>query len=61
MKCQGTRVSMPQTVFAYLERGLLSARQRTKGQPWQIDLTDEQNNRLRTHARRTKRLKKKAS
>jgi DNA invertase Pin-like site-specific DNA recombinase len=50
-----------QTVFAYFERGLLSGRQLTKGQPWQIDLTDEQINRLRTHVRRTRRSKKEAS
>jgi hypothetical protein len=50
-----------QTVFDYLERGLLSGRQLTKGQPWQIDLTDEQINRLRTHARHTRRSKKEAS
>jgi DNA invertase Pin-like site-specific DNA recombinase len=50
-----------QTVFAYFERGLLSARQLTKGQPWQIDLTDEQISRLRTHVRRIRRSKKEAS
>ena len=49
-----------QTVFDYLDRGLLSGRQLTKGQPWQIDLTDEQINRLRFHGR-TKRSKKEAS
>ena len=50
-----------QTVFDYLERGLLSGRQLTKGQPWQIDLTDEQIDRLRTRVRRTRRSKKEAS
>ena len=50
-----------QTVFDYLERGLLAGRQLTKGQPWQIDLTDEQINRLRTHVRHTRRSKKEAS
>lgn len=32
----------PQTVFDYLARGLLAGRQLTKGQPWQIELSDEQ-------------------
>ena len=32
----------PQTVFKYLARCLLKGRQSTKGQPWQIELTDEQ-------------------
>jgi DNA invertase Pin-like site-specific DNA recombinase len=50
-----------QTVFKYLERGLLSGRQLTKGQPWQIELADEQINRLRAHVRRTRRSKKEAS
>jgi len=50
-----------QTVFKYLERGSLSGRQLTKGQPWQIDLTNEQINRVRAHVRRTRRSKKEAS
>ena len=50
-----------QTVFDYLDRGLLSGRQLTKGQPWQIDLSDEQINRLRARVRRTRRSKKEAS
>ena len=50
-----------QTVFAYLERGLLAGRQLTKGQPWQIDLTNEQIIRLRAQVRRTRRPKKEAS
>ena len=29
----------PQTIFDYLARGVLSGRQITKGQPWQIDLS----------------------
>jgi hypothetical protein len=32
----------PQTIFKYLKRRLLNGRQSTKGQPWQIDLTDDQ-------------------
>ena len=50
-----------QTVFKYLERGLLSGRQLTKGQPWQIELAEEQINRLRAHVRRISRSKKEAS
>lgn len=41
----------PQTVFHYLARGLLAGHQLTKGQPWQIDLSDEQINRLRARPR----------
>jgi hypothetical protein len=48
-------------VFKYLERGLLSGRQLTKGQPWQIELAEEQINRLRAHVRRISRSKKEAS
>jgi DNA invertase Pin-like site-specific DNA recombinase len=51
----------PQTVFDYLARGLLAGHQLTKGQPWQIELSDEQINRLRAHVRRTRRSKKEAS
>lgn len=58
---QGAAVALgitAQTVFDYLKRGLLSGRQLTKGQPWQIELADEQINRLRAHVRRTKRSRK---
>jgi hypothetical protein len=51
----------PQTVFDYLARGLLVGHQLTKGQPWQIDLSDEQINRLRARVRYTRRSKKEAS
>ena len=51
----------PQTVFDYLARGLLSGRQRTKGQPWQIDLCEEQIIQLRARVRHTKRSRKEAS
>jgi hypothetical protein len=51
----------PQTVFDYLARGLLVGQQLTKGQPWQIDLSDEQINRLRARVRHTRRSKKEAS
>ena len=51
----------PQTVFDYLGRGLLTGRQLSKGQPWQIDLSDEQINRLRDRGRNTNRSMKEAS
>ena len=51
----------PQTVFHYLARGLLAGHQLTKGQPWQIDLSDEQINRLRARLRHTRRSKKEVS
>ena len=50
-----------QTVFDYLARGLLAGRQRTKGQPWQIDLSHDQIKRLRARIQRTNRSKKEAS
>jgi hypothetical protein len=50
-----------QTVFDYLARGLLVGHQLTKGQPWQIDLSPEQVDRLRAHAQRMRRSKKEAS
>jgi predicted methyltransferase len=49
-----------QTVFDYLARGYLSGHQLKKGQPWQIDLSDEQINQLRARLRHTKRSKKEA-
>jgi DNA invertase Pin-like site-specific DNA recombinase len=61
---QGAAVALrttPQTVFDYLARGLLAGRQLTKGQPWQIDLSNDQIKRLRAHVRHTKRSKKEAS
>ena len=51
----------PQTVFDYLGRGLLHGRQLTKGQPWQIDVVDEQLERLRARVRHTSRSMKEAS
>ena len=51
----------PQTVFDYLGRGLLTGRQLSKGQSWQIDLSDEQINRLRDRGRNTNRSMKEAS
>jgi DNA invertase Pin-like site-specific DNA recombinase len=51
----------PQTVFDYLARGLLSGRQLVKGQPWQIDVADEQIERLRARVRHTRRSMKEAS
>ncbi len=51
----------PQTVFDYLARGWLAGRQLAKGQPWQIELSDEQISQLRNRVRRIKRSKKEAS
>ena len=51
----------PQTVFHYLARGLLAGHQLTKGQPWQIDLSDEQVSRLRAQDRHIQRSKKEES
>jgi hypothetical protein len=48
----------PQTVFDYLARGLVRGRQLAKGQPWQIDLSEEQITRLRERRRHTRRSKK---
>jgi hypothetical protein len=50
-----------QTVFDYLARGLLAGRQLTKGQPWQIALSDDQIIHLRTRVRHTRRPIKEAS
>ena len=47
----------PQAIFDYLAKGLLTGRQITKGQPWQIDLTIEQLDRLRQRLLRTRRSK----
>ena len=61
---QGVAVELgitSQTVFDYLARGDLAGYQLTKGQPWQIDLSEEQIDRLRVRLRRTKRSRKEAS
>lgn len=61
---QGTAAALgvtPQTVFDYLARGWLEGRQITKGQPWQIVLSDDQINMLRARVARTRRSKKEAS
>src|SRR3954465_12374184 len=50
-----------QTVFDYLARGLVSGRQRAKGQPWQINLCEEQIIQLRARLRHTRRSRKEAS
>jgi hypothetical protein len=50
-----------QTIFDYLARGLLAGHQLTKGQPWQIDLSAEQIDRLRAHVQRIRRSKMEAS
>lgn len=51
----------PQTIFKYLTRGLIEGRQLAKGQPWQIELTDELIDTLRARALRNRRSRKKAS
>jgi hypothetical protein len=51
----------PQTVFDYLARGLVTGRQLAKGQPWQIDLADDQIIQLRARVRHTRRSRRKAS
>jgi hypothetical protein len=50
-----------QTVFDYLARGHLAGHQLMKGQPWQIELSDERINQLRARLRHTRRSKKEAS
>jgi DNA invertase Pin-like site-specific DNA recombinase len=50
-----------QTVFKWLRRGRLGGRQLTKGQPWQIVLSDEQIAPLAAQVRRTSRSTKEAS
>jgi DNA invertase Pin-like site-specific DNA recombinase len=50
-----------QTVLTYLADGLLTGRQLRRGQPWQIDLTDDQIRDLRARLQRTRRPKKEAS
>jgi DNA invertase Pin-like site-specific DNA recombinase len=50
-----------QTIFKYLARGWLRGHQLAKGQPWQIELSDEQIEQLRTRVRHTRRSRKEAS
>ena len=50
-----------QTVFKWLQRGRLAARQLANGQPWQITLPDEQVAALAAQVRRTTRSTKEAS
>jgi hypothetical protein len=50
----------PQTIFDYLERGWLKGQQLVKGQPWQIDLSDNQIEVLRAQIARRRRPKKEA-
>jgi hypothetical protein len=51
----------PQTVFKWLRKGRLSGRQLTKGQPWQINLPDDQITPLAAQVRRTSPSTRKAS
>jgi len=48
----------PQTVFDYLARGWLEGHQLTKGQPWQIELSDDHISTLRARIGRNRRSKK---
>ena len=50
-----------QVIFKYLAKGLLTGRQITKGQPWQIDLATEQIQRLQQRLLRTRRSRTRAS
>ena len=50
-----------QTVFKWLNKGRLQGRQLVKGQPWQVDLTDEQIAQLRVHTPRISPSRRKAS
>jgi len=61
---QGAAIALgvrPHTIFHYLARGLLVGHQLAKGQPWQIDLSPEQIDRLRAHVQRMRRSRKEAS
>ena len=51
----------PQVIFDYLARGWLKGHQLAKGQPWQIDLTQDQIDILRARAQRNRRSRKQAS
>lgn len=51
----------PQVIFDYLARGWLKGHQLAKGQPWQIDLTEDQIDILRARAQRNRRSRKQAS
>jgi hypothetical protein len=50
----------PNTIFDYLANGLLTGRQKAKGQPWQIDLTTEQVGQLQQRLLHTRRSRKAA-
>lgn len=50
----------PQVIFDYLARGWLKGRQLTKGQPWQIELSDSQISALRERIARNRRSRKEA-
>jgi len=51
----------PQVIFDYLARGWLKGHQLAKGQPWQIELTQDQVGILRARAQRNRRSRKQAS
>ena len=51
----------PQTVFDWLQKGLLHGEQLAKGMPWKISLTETQIAELQLRAQNTKPSKKEAS
>jgi hypothetical protein len=50
-----------QVIFDYLARGWIEGHQLTMGQPWQIELSNDQINTLRERIARTRRSRKEAS
>ncbi|WP_192246853.1 hypothetical protein [Mesorhizobium silamurunense] len=50
-----------QTIFDYLAQGLISGRQSTKGQPWQISLSSDQIDQLQSRLQRIRRSRRGAS
>ncbi|HEX9805340.1 MAG TPA: hypothetical protein VGA34_00480 [Alteraurantiacibacter sp.] len=61
---QGAAIALrvtEQTVFKWLKRDKLHGRQLTKGQPWQVDLTDQQIEALAAPKHNMRRSRKTAS
>lgn len=61
---QGAAVALgitPQTIFKYPARGLIQGRQLVKGQPWYIQLMEDQIDILRSRAQHNRRSRKQAS
>ncbi|MEI8396920.1 MAG: hypothetical protein WCF85_19500, partial [Rhodospirillaceae bacterium] len=51
----------PVTVFVWIRKGRLLARQIAKGMPWQIDLSEQQIAEIKAHSHRNSRSQKEAS